>query len=308
MIRDDEIQRYAGSGYYVLQQYAVLHWFDHLIFLFSPENPSFRENELEVYDQLLRSTSSFLKVYGIQSKLKDILKNEATDSLTGICGCLPQDLKTRTELFDLEWRTLRIRSVIERLLDKCESNNVNEKLFRKFYGINRFKCPRIWCYGFTEGFDKLLARDEHVKRHDRPFSCIDNGCPFYKLGFETEAQLNRHITRNHPWADDNLVQFPQPPRRKEDTICSAAERGDKAAVEYFLEAGAHIHETTNLLGGETPLLLAAKNGHIRVCELLLSKGADVNFKGPKKSAEMMQQLKQAKRRLSGTCLPQRALG
>ena len=57
-------------------------------------------------------------------------------------------------------------------------------------------------------------------------------------------------------------------------------------MEAFLEAGANIHETTNLMGGETPLLLAAKNGHIGVCELLLSKGADVNFKGPKKSAEM----------------------
>ena len=31
MILDDEIQRYAISGYYVLQNYAVLHWFDHLI-------------------------------------------------------------------------------------------------------------------------------------------------------------------------------------------------------------------------------------------------------------------------------------
>ena len=151
-----------------------------------------------MYDQLLRSTSSFLKAYGIQSKLKDIFKNEPINSLTGICGCLPQDLKTRTELFDLEWRTLRIRSVIERLLDKCESNNINEKLFREFYGMNRFKCPRIWCYGFTEGFDKLLARDEHVKRHDRPFSCIDKGCPFYKLGFETEAQLNRHVSETIP--------------------------------------------------------------------------------------------------------------
>jgi ankyrin repeat protein len=278
MILDDEIRRYAISGYYVLQNYAVLHWFDHLIL--SAENPPFREDELDVYDQLLRSTSLFLKAYGTQSKLKDIFKNEPINSLTGICGCLPQDLKTRTELFDLEWRTLRIRSVIERLLDKRESNNIDEKLFWEFYGMNRFKCPRIWCYGFTKGFDKLLARDEHVTRHDRPFSCIDKGCPFYKFGFETEAKLNRHKTRNHPWADDNVFQFPQPPRRKEDTICKAADRGDKAAVEAFLEAGANIHETTNNMGGETPLLLAAKNGHIGVCKLLLNKGADVNFKGP----------------------------
>jgi hypothetical protein len=133
MILDDEIQRYAISGYYVLQNYAVLYWFDH--FIFSAENPPFREDELEVYDQLFRSTSSFLKAYGIQSKLKDVFKNELINSLTGICCCLPQDLKTRTELLDLEWRTLHIRSVIERLLDKCEAKKIDEKLFREFYGM-----------------------------------------------------------------------------------------------------------------------------------------------------------------------------
>ena len=31
MIPDDEIRRYAKSGYYVLQDYAILHWFDHLM-------------------------------------------------------------------------------------------------------------------------------------------------------------------------------------------------------------------------------------------------------------------------------------
>jgi hypothetical protein len=121
-------------------------------------------NELDV--QLLCCINSFLKTYGIQSKLKGIFKNEAIDSLTRICCYSPRDLKTRTEPFDLEWRTLRIRNVIERRLD--ESNGINRKVFQELYGMNHFKCPRIWCYAFTGGFNRLLARDEHVSRHDRP--------------------------------------------------------------------------------------------------------------------------------------------
>jgi ankyrin repeat protein len=283
MIPDDEIQRYAKSGYYVLQNYAVLYWFDHLMSSVKKTLPV-PVNELNVYDQLLHCTNSFLKAYGIQSKLKDIIKNEAIKSLTGICCCLPRDLKTRTELFDLEWRTLRIRNVIERLLDKGESNGINQNVFQELYGMNHFKCPRIWCYAFTGGFNGLLARDKHVKRHDRPFNCIDMGCPYYKLGFETEVKLNRHVRRNHPWANDNGFQFPQPPKHKEDTIYKAAGRGDETVVEYFLEAGVNIHESTN--AGVTPLLLAAENGHIGVCKLLLNKGADVNFKRPRRSTGM----------------------
>jgi hypothetical protein len=102
IIPDDEIQRYATSGYYVLQDYAVLHWFDHL---FSVEKLLVPVSELDMYPQLLRSTGSFLKGYGIQSKFEDISKDEVIESLT---GCLPRDLKTRTGFFDLEWRTLRI--------------------------------------------------------------------------------------------------------------------------------------------------------------------------------------------------------
>ena len=214
LVPDDEIRRYAASGYYVLQNYAIVHWFDHLMSSVEKTLPVL-VNELDVYDQLLRCTNLFLKSYGIQSKLKDIFKDEAIGSLTRICCCSPRDLKTRTELFDFEWRTLRIRSVIERLLDKGESNSIKPKVFQEFYGINHFKCPQTWCYSFTRGFNGLLARDEHIKRHDRPFNCIDMGCPFYKLGFETEVKLNRHIMRNHPWAGDNRdngFQFPQPPR------------------------------------------------------------------------------------------------
>ena len=277
MTPDGEIWQYAKSGYYVLQNCAVLYWFDHLMSSVEEAVPV-PMNELDV--QLLSCINSFLKAYGIQSKLKDIFKNEAIDSLTRICCYSPRDLKTRTEPFDLEWRTLRIRNVIERRLD--ESNGINRKVFQELYGMNHFKCPRVWCYAFTKGFNGLLARDEHVKRHDRPFNCIDMGCPYHKLGFETEVKLNRHITRNHPWAVDNGFQFPQLPRHihKGDSICKAAERGDETAVESFFEAGADIHERNRYREGRTPLMLAAKNGHIGVCKLLLNKGADVNFKGP----------------------------
>jgi ankyrin repeat protein len=50
-------------------------------------------------------------------------------------------------------------------------------------------------------------------------------------------------------------------------------------VKACLLAGVPIDSTSKKKGGETPLYLAAKNGHIHICQYLLERGADVNFQG-----------------------------
>jgi len=61
-----------------------------------------------------------------------------------------------------------------------------------------------------------------------------------------------------------------------DDLISAARKGDLAAVKALCEKGASIETTTPY--GQTPLYVAAMNGHEDVVEFLLAKGANTDIK------------------------------
>jgi ankyrin repeat protein len=56
------------------------------------------------------------------------------------------------------------------------------------------------------------------------------------------------------------------------TIHQAAKRGDKTAVEHYLDSGISPHERDSY--GDTPLHYAAYEGHLAIVELLIKRGAD----------------------------------
>jgi uncharacterized protein len=59
-----------------------------------------------------------------------------------------------------------------------------------------------------------------------------------------------------------------------EELLAAARRGDLASVKTSVEKGATLEAKTSY--GQTPLYLAAMNGHQDVVEFLLTKGASVN--------------------------------
>lgn len=60
-----------------------------------------------------------------------------------------------------------------------------------------------------------------------------------------------------------------------EDLLSAARKGDLAAVTAALEAKADVEAKTRY--GQTPLFVAAMNGHVPVVKLLLEKGAQVDI-------------------------------
>lgn len=265
----------------------MAHWFDHM----TSSLEASLETPTDTYNNILGQLQLFLEGYGSPAK-REFLCNGQSSNVAEIFRCIPQDAGAWTQWFDLEWKTSCLRKTIESLRDERNSDETDQVLMEDIYGLRRLKCSRIACDHFATGFDSKLDRDEHINRHDRPFVCMEQHCPFQALGFETKAQLDSHLARNHIGDDADKFLFPQPSRRKDDNIHKASARGDVVAVKNFLDGGARINTPSRPNGAETPLFLAARNSHLNICKTLLENGADVNFR-PKHGSSVSTALQDA---------------
>lgn len=145
-----------------------------------------------------------------------------------------------------------------------------------------YKCPKTWCDDFARGFEIEEDRTKHVRCHDRPFCCSEEGCFAFRFGFNTKEKLDNHLTEHHK-CQGEIVSFPKTTSRvKYDSMARAAGRGDLIAVLAFLDSGESPDQ--DLIGipsvtasmqhyNRLPLSKAAQKGHLSVCKLLLERGA-----------------------------------
>ena len=61
------------------------------------------------------------------------------------------------------------------------------------YGSRLFKCNRFGCPYFRTGFETKPDRDRHLRVHDRPYKCDRPNCDFSDMGFGSQARLNVHL-------------------------------------------------------------------------------------------------------------------
>jgi ankyrin repeat protein len=281
LTQDEKFKEHTLNGYYALQDYAVPNWLSHI--------KSSLETPGEISDcickALIHQVGLIFDEYGKSERHEFRLGDRESRNVAEIVRCIPRDVGAWTQWFDLEWRTSCIRNSMETLRDDWVSDASKGRAMEQIYGPRLFKCSRIECAHFMGGFEARHSRDKHLDRHNRPFICVEAHCPLQVLGFETEEQLKVHIKRNHIRDDADRFVFPTLARRKDDDIYKASTRGDVAALKGFLEARADVNSTSRPKGGETPLLLAARNCHLDICKMLLEGGANVNFRGPSASNE-----------------------
>lgn len=242
------------------------------------------ESHEHVLQQALESAREFLAVYSLPT-----VTNLATLShhdISNLVNQLPKNKRERSDNFTIGYRTLDIRTVIERI--HLEELPPEEKaLIRNVYGEEiTYKCPKIWCDYFSTGFDKIEDREKHVDSHDRPFCCPEEGCFAFQLGYASKSKLEEHVMKFHiPVGEE--VQFPQATRRKHnDTLLAAAGRNDLRAMLALLEDGAPVNGPPSNKAypeNKVPICRAAQNGHVEACKLLLewrgNSGDFVNRQG-----------------------------
>ncbi|KAM7199945.1 hypothetical protein V8F33_004119 [Rhypophila sp. PSN 637] len=222
-ITDENIKHYAREGWYSFQDYAISKWKHHLENLIHITLPLFRDHQrgATCTERFGATLAEFLAFHQRSIAAAAQERQQQTGSRrtifcqpfqdmpfyqdlvslwTHVCKHQTSDFKERNRISLPQLATLveRIRTSLKNLSLESRPDSINGKSLRKFYGHNFFKCQRITCDYFHEGFDTKAALDKHSNRHDRPFQCPVQGCSIVAFGFSTNKDRDKHIRQYHP--------------------------------------------------------------------------------------------------------------
>lgn len=253
---DCEIEKALLQGFFSFYEYAVPSWVFHLeagISILSKELLDQLAEALEVFLDLHWADSSEelvvskaikdklqpLKDYDIYNRLAQAVMS--TRKQLGRHGQGPSD----DEILDLSTITAEVRTVLEKTTPV--STDLERQLtLERFYGPNRFKCPRINCQYFYKGFPKFEHRQQHVARHDRAFLCYFEGCPTSIFGCSFLKELKDHMFNDHGIDVSDDLEFPRislPLRQQKHPSTFQCEKCPKCFTrKHNLVAHLRVHE------------------------------------------------------------------
>ena len=205
-LAEGELRDFVVEGYYAFQDYAALHWLDHLESLYQTQDQSGN-----TYDKdLTLAVEEFSERHGNQLGEREVTPGIVTgylhddghiDHLSTLLaetrGLRDQD-ETLAALGVLGDIVNRVRSTIEQFIGTPNPVAESMQEMKRYYGFNWYKCPKHPCFYFHEGFPSAKLRDRHTDRHERPYCCTEPGCPRLRIGFVSEKELKKHMDITHP--------------------------------------------------------------------------------------------------------------
>jgi hypothetical protein len=247
---EEKVKKFLMDGYYAFQDYAVLHWVDHLesyITSLDQSNPT-------THDDFGSAIEDFFTAYGagdterrqvekqLEKRCAALTNAEYFESLLLMITHARKARKVddhMTALGELGQAIAKNRLFLEDLIVLPSMEPETRRQLEIYYGALWNKCPRHLCFYFHEGFSTTARRDQHVVRHERPFCCPEPGCPRILYGFSSDKELKKHININHP--DPNTFAWKFPKARKESTKhrCNVCEK------EYTRASSLRIHLRTH---------------------------------------------------------------
>ena len=275
------MRKYISEGYYAFQDYAVVHWVDHLISSVEEIDALDSESLLlleSLVGRFIKARSTDLPVQisrseELISKFRQFSQQDYFDKLIQVVtqatsqkdSFVQKDIG-QTELSYLAAQIELVRSNFERMTISLSSTSAIHGKYEIYYGSNWYKCPRIDCTYFYRGFPGPADRDRHENKHNRPFHCSRVGCHIASIGCRTAKELNKHELEFHSTSQDLKGIFPaQRLNGRVHSLCSLASKGDLEAVELWLE---NMHNKF-LYSGKKALTDAASKGHDAVVRRLL---------------------------------------
>ncbi|KAK3316036.1 hypothetical protein B0H66DRAFT_560170, partial [Apodospora peruviana] len=217
------------SGYYAFMDYAVAYWVRHLetaLVSFSDKNDQDIQNlaeSLEVFIELHYQSQhrNFPISHGNRGRLQCFedmsLYHELLQAVISTRKQLTfyGEMKPTEIALDLLDVVGEVRRVLEELLRTANAGDELAQSLEESYGSNLFKCPRLSCRYFSNGFATAEQRDQHLDKHQRPFHCTVTGCPSFAVGFGSEKDLEKHVQSHAVMMVHDEDQFPESEEEEE---------------------------------------------------------------------------------------------
>ncbi|KAK3995723.1 hypothetical protein QBC44DRAFT_356077 [Cladorrhinum sp. PSN332] len=259
----ERIEGSALAGYYGLLDYAATQWKEH-VKMATASSTALGE---ELRSTVRKSAEKLLQIQAVDSRPHDQTADATTPEPEPVLN-LVEFIAEDRECVILSQQICLIRETIEMI----EHTQLKNDVFSELNGHGLFKCSNLGCLKFTDGFLDQKDRHRHLLEHERPFKCSVEGCYAKTVGYSSQKDLDVHCGRVHPSDSDFKSLFlGSKSIAKEDTIYTAASKGNLEQVKLFQASGAPINEPDKLRGARTPLFLAVKHGHADVCRYLIQE-------------------------------------
>ncbi len=207
-LSDDDIRQNITAAKYAFQDYAVAHWIDLLKASLQNADAPCSDHELVdlANDFIPRHWNDAFKPNArlpkqVKAAFRALEGHDVRDQLLQVYHFRNADApstEATVEPLELHRIVQRIRQVFEGLVSSLPAHHGDQGLLlRKYYGASWFKCPRLTCCRFYDGFASARKRDAHYQRHSRPFRCDVAGCFAAALGCASAQSLKKHKAEYH---------------------------------------------------------------------------------------------------------------
>jgi hypothetical protein len=226
-VSPDRLHQFALNGHFAFQDYATAKWFHHFHAMVkaSQDLLSGDSDLQDAMQDIGVALDDFTSTYQ-----DDILHESIVSASEGTCGSFKTCSFYETLLFlwshiyrhqekgfearnDVSIKVIgealtRNRQMVEDITSSNKNSSSSQmRDLNSFYGEKRYKCPKLTCFYFHEGFKDARSRDVHIRRHDRPFNCTFPDCSVADFGFVSNNELDRHMRFFHPEAIDEANAF-----------------------------------------------------------------------------------------------------
>jgi hypothetical protein len=211
LTRDDQVRLSLHKGDYAFADYASSYWATHLIegIRDAPKSPAVDLRALieaiGVFLDVQRASRHDPLVVSktLQTQLAPI---EYCSEYHEICQAV---VSTKNQLLPtgkgpLKEEVLHIakvmdnwRSEMELVFQSVNSTDAEKQNLEVFYGPHPFKCLRLNCRFYHEGFARESQRKQHNEKHERAFLCTERGCPWETIGYTSSKELRAHMKECH---------------------------------------------------------------------------------------------------------------
>ena len=201
-------------GVFAFVDYALISWPSHLVTAME----DYREAQLQIgvdlreaLDQVIETLEPFLGLHwhapnksskvprNIVNCVQAMRQPDLYDQLLSTLASMRNF--TTHEVPDMKsYATLHLYQVLYRLRTQLEALAVDSShsgVIEKYYGQNPFKCSRLYCERFSDGFASPDERREHLRKHERSHYCPYSTCSSARIGCATARELETHIAHYH---------------------------------------------------------------------------------------------------------------